>query len=119
MPASMHWLVVGDFNLYRHPDDRNRLGADHSEMFLFNESISKLGLIELQLRGQRFTWSNKQHSPLLERLGWFFTSASWTLEYPSTEVFTRTMETSDHVPCLIEFQLLLPGLMSFALKTIG
>ena len=71
-------------------------------MYMFNAAISALGLVELPLKGKRFTWTNKQHPPLLERLDWFFTSASWTLSYPISEVSTLTMETSDHVPCLIK-----------------
>jgi exonuclease III len=74
MPDIFDWLIVGDFNLYRNPEDRNKDGADYAEMLLFNEAISKLGLVELPLKGKRFTWSNKQLSPLLERLDWFFTS---------------------------------------------
>jgi hypothetical protein len=68
MPGHVDWLIVGDFNLYRSPEDRNRPGADFSEIFLFNEAISSLGLVELPLKGKRFTWTNKQHPPLLERL---------------------------------------------------
>lgn len=70
MPDSIDWLILGDFNLYRHPDDRNKPRAYINEMYMFNEAINKLGLIELQLRGKRFTWTNKQHPPLLERLDW-------------------------------------------------
>lgn len=40
-------------------------------------------------------------TPLLERLDWFFSSASQTTIYSFTSVSTLTMETSDHVPCLI------------------
>jgi len=47
-------------------------------MLLFNEAMSALGLVELPLYGKKFTWTNKQPSPLLERLNWFFTSSSWT-----------------------------------------
>ena len=61
-----------DFNLFRRPEDRNRDGADVNEMFLFNEAISKLSLIELPLHGRQYTWINKQSPPLLERLDWFF-----------------------------------------------
>lgn len=68
MLDSMDWLIVGDFILYRNPKDRNRAGADYNEMLLFNGAISVLGLTELPLKGQRFTWTNKQHSPLLESL---------------------------------------------------
>jgi hypothetical protein len=43
-------------------------------MFLFNEVIGHLGLLELQLKGRKYTWSNKQNAPILEKLDWFFTS---------------------------------------------
>lgn len=58
MPNYVDWIILGDFNLYCSPKDTNRDGADYAEMFLFNEGISALGLIELPLIGKRFTWSN-------------------------------------------------------------
>jgi endonuclease/exonuclease/phosphatase family metal-dependent hydrolase len=69
---------------------------------------SVLELVELPLKGQHFTWTNKQHPPLLERLDWFFTSASWTTAYPNTSVSTQTMDTSDHIPCLISISTDIP-----------
>jgi hypothetical protein len=86
MPPDINWIVVRDFNLIRRPENRNREGADTNEMFMFNEAISRLDLIELPLHGSQFTWTNKQFEPLLERLDWFFTSNSWTLKYPNTLV---------------------------------
>lgn len=108
MPTDIEWLIVGDFNLYRNPADRNRPGADVAKMLLFNSAISALCLLELPLKGQRFTWTNKQCPPLLERLDWFFTSANWTLSYPNTTVSTLVMETSDHVPCLVSISTSIP-----------
>jgi len=102
MPDNVYWLIVGDFNLYRNPSDRNKPGADYPDILMFNAAISALGLVEIPFKGQRFTWSNKQHPPLLERLDWFFTSPSWTISYPNTNASTLIMETSDHVPCLID-----------------
>lgn len=64
MPDSIDWIIVGDFNLYRNPEDRNKPGADVAEMLLFNEAISSLGLIEIPMKGKRYTWTNKQLSPL-------------------------------------------------------
>jgi hypothetical protein len=46
---------VGDFNLCRTPSDRNRPGGDLLEMYLFNEVVSFLGLVELPLKGKKFT----------------------------------------------------------------
>lgn len=108
MPNNIDWLVIGGFDLYRNPDDRNKPDADYAEMLLFNEAISQLGLVELPLKGRRFTWTNKQESPLLERLDWFLTSSSWTLSYPNSSVSTLTMETSDHTPCLICISTVIP-----------
>jgi hypothetical protein len=98
----MDWLVVGDFNLYRNPQDRNKPMEDYTEMMLFNGAIRALGLVELPLKDQGYTWNNKQQPPLLlECLDWFFTSSSWTTVNPNTMVATLTMETYYHVPCLI------------------
>lgn len=74
MPEDVDWMVVGDFNLYRKPKDRNRPRGNISGMFLFNSTISALGIVEIPLHGRKFTWTNKQQPPLLERLDWFFTS---------------------------------------------
>ncbi|PVH33721.1 hypothetical protein PAHAL_8G054400 [Panicum hallii] len=92
----------------RHPHNRNRPGADLSEMFLFNEAISALGLVEIPLQGRKCTWSNKQTPPLLERLDWFFTSQSWTNIYPGTSASSLVMETSDHLPCVIAINTNMP-----------
>lgn len=116
MPDFTNWLLVGDFNLYRSPADRNKPRGDHTEMYLFNEAISALGLIELPLKGRRFTWTNKQLSPLLERLDWFFTSANWTISYPTTYVYPLVMETYDHVPCVISISTSIPRRSIFCFK---
>lgn len=108
MPDGIDWLVVGDFNPYRSPEDRNKLGADYAEMLLFNDAISMLGLVELPLKGKHYTWTNKQQSPLLGRLDWFFTSACWTLSYPHSYVTSMSMETSNHTPCLISINTAIP-----------
>jgi hypothetical protein len=44
MPDIVDWLVVGDINLYRNPQDRNKPGADYTKMMLFNKAIIALGL---------------------------------------------------------------------------
>jgi hypothetical protein len=108
MPEEIDWLIVGDFNLMRRPEDKNREGDDVNEMFLFNEAINRLSLIELPLHGRHFTWTNKQFPPLLERLDWFFSSNSWTSRYPNTLVKTLVMETSDHWPCVVEIGTKIP-----------
>lgn len=108
IPNDENWLLVGDFNIIRKPEDGNKPGGDVNEMLLFNEAISALGLVELPLYGRRFTWTNKQPSPLLERLGWFFTSSSWTNTYPETSASSLVKQTSDHWPCNITISTVIP-----------
>jgi hypothetical protein len=42
MNDEVKWLIVGDFNLIRSPQNRNKPGGNIIEMFAFNEAISKL-----------------------------------------------------------------------------
>ena len=93
--------AVGDFNFIRSLDNRNLPGGDVNDIFIFNEVIGHLGLLELPLKGIRFTWSNMQDFPLLEQLDWFFTSASWISQYPNTQVTALAKTASDHVPCVV------------------
>lgn len=48
----------------------------------FNEIIRNLGLLEIPLKGRKFTWSNMQNEPLLEQIDWVFTSINWTCYLP-------------------------------------
>lgn len=108
MPDDTDWLLVGDFNLTRSPEDKNKPGGSISEMFMFNEAISILGLIDLPLQGKKYTWTNKQQSPLLEKLDWSFTSSCWTLSYPNTSVWPMVMGAFDHVPCIVKIYTNIP-----------
>jgi hypothetical protein len=83
---SKNWLLLGDFNFIRSQDNRNMPGGDVNDMLIFNDIIGHLGLLELPLKGQAYTWSNMQTCPLLEQLDWFFTSANWISDYPNSIV---------------------------------
>jgi hypothetical protein len=63
MPDEENWPIVGDFNLLRWPEDRNRSSGSANEMLFFNELISSLGIEQIPLHGRRFTWINKQQPP--------------------------------------------------------
>ena len=107
MPDKIDWLMAEDFNLMRDPHNRNRPGGDLTEMFVFNEAISALRLVDLPLQGRRFTWTNRQFEPLLERLDWFLTSV-------------LVMETSDHaLPVSSQLLQTSQEVGSFILKIIG
>ena len=77
-------------------------------MFIFNEIIGHLGLIELPLKGRKYPWSNMQDSRLLEQLDWIFTSANWIDSYPMTQVVPLARTTSDHGPCFVNISTSFP-----------
>jgi hypothetical protein len=113
IPSDRNWLLLGDFNFIRSSDNRNKPGGDVNDMFLFNKIIGHLGLIELPLKGRSFTWSNMQTDPLLEQLDWFFTSSNWISEFPNTMVFPLAKPASDHVPCVVNIDTVIPKAKKF------
>jgi hypothetical protein len=62
------WIVAGDFNLIRDPEDKNNGVFDLNLSTALNDSIRSLALFELPVLDRLFTWSNKCASPILARL---------------------------------------------------
>jgi hypothetical protein len=119
MPSDRLWLIVGDFNLTRRPENRNIARGDLSLMLKFNEAISQLDLMEIPLHGMSFTWSNRQREPLLQRLDWFFISQEWSVIYLDTRATTLPRDMSDHVPCLVSFKSKIPKPKIFRFENSG
>jgi exonuclease III len=90
------WMIVGDFNMYRSTENRNREGGNMTDVFTFNEIISSVGLQEIPLKGKNYTWSNMQEDPLLEQIDWCFTSTHWISAFTNTLMFPLSRQTSDH-----------------------
>jgi hypothetical protein len=107
--------MVGDFNLMRSPENRNRPGGDTNNMMLFNDIISHLNLVEVPLKNRSFTWSNMQQNALLEKLDWVFTSSNWTTSFPNSLAFALSHAVSDHVPIVIQMEsmVLKPNVFRF------
>jgi hypothetical protein len=82
-------------------------------MFVLNELIDHLSLLELPIKGRAYTWSNMQREPLLEQLDWFFTSQSWISSYPNTLVTPMAKPTSDDVTCLVTIDIVIPKAQLF------
>ena len=110
-------LILGDFNLIRKNEDRNKPGGDVNDMFRFNAAINQLGINEIKLQGRKYTWSNKQYDPLLEKLDWVFTSDSWATSYPTTSVLAMEMVPSDHCPCVVTISTSIPRTKVFRFET--
>ena len=108
IPNGQDWLLLGDFNYMRDPDNRNKPGGNLNDMITSNDIIRKQQLIEIPVQGRMYTWSNMQQDPLLEHLDWFFTLLHWTNVYPNTLIKPLGKPVSDHVPCIISIQTCIP-----------
>ena len=82
-------------------------------MLAFNRFISHHDLIDIPLKGRSFTWSNMQADPLLEKLDWVFTSASWTALFPITLASPLAKLSSDHVPLKVQVGIHVPKAQIF------
>lgn len=67
MPLDRPWIILGDFNMIRSPKNRNKPSANIQRMLDINMAISQLGVQEILVKGQVYTWSNMQRHPLLEK----------------------------------------------------
>jgi endonuclease/exonuclease/phosphatase family metal-dependent hydrolase len=117
IPPSQNWLLLGDFNFIRTSRNRNKPGGNINDMFIFNEIIGHLNLIELPLTGRSFTWSNMQNDPLMEQLDWFFTTTNWTIEFLNTLVLPLAKLASDRIPCVVDIDTIIPKAKIFRFES--
>jgi len=102
------WVVLGDFNLIRSPDDRSNGNFNHQEAGWFNDAIEAMDLQELPLLDRRFTWSNRQEDPVLVRLDRFFVNTEWSLCLPNSTISSFSAAVSDHCQLLLSATTTIP-----------
>ena len=68
---------------------------------LFNDTLDRLGVVELPLLDRLFTWTNKQANPILARLDRAFVNTEQCTAFPNTTLTSLVRPTSDHTPLLI------------------
>ena len=101
---SLPFLMGGDFNIIRGPNEKNNDRYDDRWPSLFNAVITSLDLRELELSGRKFTWANSLPQPTFERLGRVLVSIDWEFKFPRATVQALPREiTSDHTPLLLSF----------------
>jgi exonuclease III len=98
--TSIPWLLCGDFNVTLLPQDRNTASAQWRGPILFADLISQLGLINLNLHGRNYTWSNARADPSMARLDRFLISTEWNALFPNSLQKSLPNTSSDHCPVL-------------------
>jgi hypothetical protein len=79
-------LIGGDFNILRKDSDKNKPRGMNKWSSLFNSIIDFHNLIELDLSGRLYTWSNNRNSPTFEKLDRFLVSLEWDMHYNNVNV---------------------------------
>ena len=94
-------LIGGDFNIMRFSDDKNKSFLGNKFTDLFNWVINTHGMRDVDLNGGKYTWSNNQVDPTLERLDRVLMSDKWEKEFPLTNLRKAPQEMSDHNPLML------------------
>jgi hypothetical protein len=94
------WLLIGDFNLIYKAEDKSNDRIDRRLMRIFKETLDDLQMMELDLRGRRFTWSTEQDNPTFTRIDRFFTP-DWHLLFPNANLQALSTMGSDHCPLFL------------------
>lgn len=92
------WLIAGDFNLLLEAADKNKRIVNRRNMGRFRRFVDDMGLKDLTLHGRRYTWSNEQADPTLEKLDRVLVSADWEELFPFSFLQALSSDMSDHAP---------------------
>jgi hypothetical protein len=95
-------VVGGDFNLIWASRDKSNGNINWPRVRRFNDAIASLSLREISRIGARFTWTNKQLSPIRCVLDRVFVSAAWEAVFPLSSLTAITRIGSDHCPLLLD-----------------
>eukprot|EP00268_Persea_americana_P015800 TRINITY_DN17438_c0_g2_i2.p1 TRINITY_DN17438_c0_g2~~TRINITY_DN17438_c0_g2_i2.p1 ORF type:complete len:122 (+),score=13.46 TRINITY_DN17438_c0_g2_i2:25-366(+) len=68
----------------------------------FSDWINSHSLVDLQLKGPSFTWSNHQSNCVMSRLDRFLVTTDWLDVYPDVIQLALAKPASDHCPILID-----------------
>jgi endonuclease/exonuclease/phosphatase family metal-dependent hydrolase len=91
----------GDFNMIRFSWEKSSDNINHTWIDLFNNFIMDYGLMDLFRKGSKYTWTNKQLTPVMSVLDRVLTCVEWDLHYRNVSCETITRVGSDHSPILV------------------
>lgn len=94
-------LIGGDFNILRFSSEKNKAFRGNKFSDLFNMLINTFGLRDLGLNGGKYTWSNNQRNPTLERLDRVFINDKWEQIFPLSSLRKIPRYMSDHNPLIL------------------
>jgi hypothetical protein len=92
------WMILGDFNMILHAEDKNNDRLDRNMMARFRHFVHEHEMRDLYLHGRLYTWSNERESPTLTRIDRALVSVDWDLLHPDAFLQALSSSVSDHAP---------------------
>ena len=93
------WCIGGDFNIIRFPSERLGAASFSRAMYGFSDFVSLHGLMDIQMEGGLYSWSN---SSFASRLDWFLFSPLLANHFSLFTQKRLPRVLSDHFPILLE-----------------
>ncbi|CAM8992379.1 unnamed protein product [Rhodiola kirilowii] len=87
------WVIGGDFNSVLVEEERRGSCFNKKDAIMFHEAIQALGVLDLPLRGRKYTWGNKNGASRLDR---FLISPGVVSLWPKLEQRGLDKGPSDH-----------------------
>lgn len=85
-------------------EKKGGLGCSSSCIEGFQKTISDCALIDLEFKGNSFTWTitRKAEANIRERLDRAMANVEWRRKFPKAQVFHDVIFGSDHCPLIID-----------------
>lgn len=106
------WVLFGDFNVVRYPEERAGSRFENRAALAFNNFISNMGLFDFQMGGRKFTRFNRSGSKR-SKLDRFLVSHNFFNYWGSAVVTVLGRSISDHCPILLKIDQLNFGPKAF------
>ncbi|XP_057418021.1 uncharacterized protein LOC130712200 [Lotus japonicus] len=99
------WCLIGDFNEILHAHEKDGLRPQtHSILQRFQEFVHHSGLMDLDLKGNKFTWHSNQRDGFItrEKIDRVLTNWHWRSIFPNASAMAYPQISSDHSPVLLD-----------------
>jgi exonuclease III len=98
---NLPFIIGGDFNIMRKPEDKSSGDFDNKWPSLFNAVIKSLDLREIVMTGRQYTWAGSGDNLTYEKLDRVLVSTEWENNFSLAMVEATDRNISDHTPLVM------------------